>query len=125
MEVSMFNETLFNEAELLTRVCEILDKNGGVFAQAAEQNVQILQVEGMALDFAARRVHVEGLHIDFETDDVQAWEKSIYMSAAEYETFSKLAARLGVAVDHKGLLVRISGDHLDIPILLYVSPTAG
>ena len=117
-------QMLLNEAELLTQVCRILDKNSEVFAETPERSGQILQVEGMLIDFAARCVQVDGLTIDFEAGDVPAWEKNIYASAHEYETLTQPAVYLGVIVVHKGLLVRISGEDLEIPMLLYVSTIA-
>ena len=117
-------ETLLNEAELLSQVCKILNKNSEVFTEASERYEQILQVEGMRIDLAGRCVQVDGLTIDFEAGDVQAWEKNIYVHAHEYETLTQLAAHLGVIVDPAGLRVRISGEGLEIPILLYISPIA-
>jgi DNA-binding response OmpR family regulator len=112
-----------NEAEFLARVSEILQRTEGQY-KPVETDPDKVQIEGLTIDLKARRVHFEGRNIDFEAGSVMAWEKNIYLSQKEYETFANLAHRLGVSIDQSGYLVRVSGDDLEIPIVLYVSQTS-
>lgn len=113
-----------NEAKFLARVSEILQRAEGQYKATDETDPDKVQIEGLTIDLKARSVHFEGRNIDFEAGSVQAWEKNIYLSKKEYDTFVDLAHELGVKIDHSGYLVRVSGDDLEIPIVLYISPTA-
>src|SRR5690349_18689386 len=107
-----------NEAEFLRRVSEVLAKSGGHYKRPDETDPEKLQLEGLTIDFRGRRVQFEGRNIDFEAGSIQAWEKNIYLSKKEYDTFVDLANELGVTMDHAGYLVRVSGDDLEIPVVL-------
>lgn len=112
-----------NEAELLGRVSEILQRTEGKFKQD-ETHPDKLQIEGLTIDFKGRRIQFEGRNIDFEAGSVLAWEKNIYLSKNEYEVFVNLAHQMGVTADHSGYLVRVSGDDLEIPLVLYLAPSS-
>jgi DNA-binding response OmpR family regulator len=118
------NDKPVNEAEFLARVSDILQRAEGHYRPADETDPDKVQIEGLTIDLKDRSVHFEGRNIDFEAGSVQAWEKNIYLSRKEYDTFVNLAHELGVKVDHSGYLVRVSGDDFEIPIVLYISPAA-
>jgi DNA-binding response OmpR family regulator len=120
----IMNDKPVNEAEFLARVSDILQRAEGQYKPADETDPDKVQIEGLTIDLKDRSVHFEGRNIDFEAGSVQAWEKNIYLSRKEYDTFVNLAHELGVKVDHSGYLVRVSGDDLEIPIVLYISPAA-
>jgi DNA-binding response OmpR family regulator len=120
----IMNDKHVNEAEFLARVSDILQRAEGQYKPADETDPDKVQIEGLTIDLKSRSVHFEGRNIDFEAGSVQAWEKNIYLSRKEYDTFVDLAHELGVKVDRSGYLVRVSGDDLEIPIVLYISPTA-
>ncbi len=110
-----------NEAEFLRRVSEILQRVEGSDKSADETDPDKVQIDGLTIDLQAHCVYFEGRNIDFEAGNVIAWEKNIYLSPKEYETFINLADQLGVAIDQSGYQIRVSGDGLEIPIVLYVS----
>jgi DNA-binding response OmpR family regulator len=120
----IMNDKPVNEAEFLARVSDILQRAEGQYKPADETDPDKVQIEGLTIDLKDRSVHFEGRNIDFEAGSVQAWEKNIYLSRKEYDTFVNLAHELGVKVDHSGYLVRVSGDDFEIPIVLYISPAA-